>query len=309
MKNKKPKVQKKKRTLYELFFKRFFDIIISLLAIIILSPIFLIVLVAEWITLKGRAIFCQYRPGRNGKIFKLYKFRSMTNAVDSEGNLLPDSKRITKFGKFIRKTSLDELPQLFNILKGDMSLIGPRPRLVKDMIFYDEDVIANYSVRPGLTGLSQVSGGRSHASWEEIFEKDIEYAKHVTFFGDIKIFFLTFAALFKSDANTDGKSERDYYYSNYLLRTEKITKEQYDRGLELAQEIIDKKGVIKYQASLQKKEEPEQELANDAEAESADPKQSETEDAVSGEKMEEKNTQLTEDDPNGAVEQAKNADD
>lgn len=250
MKNKKPRVRKKRKTLYELFFKRFLDIIISLLAIIILSPIFLIVLVAEWITLKGRAIFCQYRPGKNGKIFKLYKFRSMTNAVDSEGKLLPDSKRITKFGKFIRKTSLDELPQLFNILKGDMSLIGPRPRLVKDMIFYDEDVIANYSVRPGLTGLSQVSGGRSHASWEEIFEKDVEYAKHVTFFGDIKIFFLTFVALFKSDANTDGKSERDYYYPNYLLRTEKITKEQYDKGLELAQDIIDKKGVIKYQASL-----------------------------------------------------------
>ncbi len=245
---KKPK--KRRRTLYQLFFKRFFDVLLSLLAIILLSPVLLIVWIIERITLKGRAIFSQYRPGKNGKVFKLYKFRSMTNAVDENGNLLPDSQRITKFGKFIRKCSLDELPQLFNILKGDMSIVGPRPRLVKDMIFYDQDTLRAYAVRPGLTGLSQVSGGRSNASWEEIFALDLKYAERITFFGDLKIIFKTVGCLFKSDAGSAGDSKRDYYYPDYLLRTEKITKQQYDQGISLADDIIKQNGKVGYQKEL-----------------------------------------------------------
>ncbi len=244
------KNKRNKKTIYELFFKRFFDIIFSLLAIICLSPILLIVWLILRVTLKGNAVFTQYRPGKDGKVFKFYKFRSMTNATDKNGQLLPDKDRITKFGKFIRKTSLDELPQLFNILKGDMSFIGPRPRLVKDMIFYDEDVLKAYSVRPGLTGLSQVDGGRSSASWESIFEKDLQYAQKITFFGDIKILFKTVGALFKSDANVTGESARDYYYPDYLLRTGKITREQYLMGLERAGDIIDSKDKIVYQSDL-----------------------------------------------------------
>ncbi len=247
------KNKKKRKTLYELFFKRFFDIILSLLALIILSPIILIVAIISRFNIKGKIIFAQYRPGKNGKIFKLYKFRSMTNALDKDGNLLPDDKRITKWGKFIRKTSLDELPQLWNILKGDMSIVGPRPRLIKDMIFYDEEVLKAYTVRPGLTGLDQVSGGRSSASWEDIFSLDKQYAEHITFFGDLKIIFKTVGVLFKSDASNAGDSKRDYYYSDYLLRTNKITKEQYDEGIKQAAELEKTKNNVKYNSNLHNK--------------------------------------------------------
>ena len=181
--------KRQKKSIYELFFKRLFDIVFSLIAIIVLSPLLLIIYLIQLFVLRGNPILTQYRPGKNGKIFRFYKFRSMTNKHDETGELIPDKNRITKFGRFLRKTSLDELPQLFNILKGDMSFVGPRPRLVKDMIFYDEKVLKAYSVRPGLTGLAQVSGGRSYASWEEIFEKDLRYAETITFWGDIKILF------------------------------------------------------------------------------------------------------------------------
>lgn len=243
---------KRKRTFYEVVFKRFFDFLLSLLAIIILSPVFLIVFIASKISIGGKAIFCQYRPGKNGKVFKMYKFRSMTNATDKDGNLLPDSERITKFGKFIRKTSIDELPQLINILKGDMSIIGPRPRLVKDMIFYNEDVLKAYAVRPGLTGPSQVSGGRSEASWESIFESDLKYAQKITFWGDVKIFFKTIIAIFKSKGSEGGaeSSARDYYYSDYLIKTGKITEDQYALGLQMANDIIANVGIVEYKQEL-----------------------------------------------------------
>ena len=249
-KNKQKSEKKTRKSLYELMFKRLFDVIFALIFIVVLSPVLLIVWLVLRITLRGKAIFSQYRPGKDGKIFKFYKFRSMTNKTDENGQLLPDKDRVTKFGKFIRKTSLDELPQLFNILKGDMSFIGPRPRLVKDMIFYDEEVLKAYSVRPGLTGLAQVDGGRSSASWEEIFEKDLKYAQKITFWGDVKILFKTVGAVFKSDANTSGESARDYYYSDYLLRTGKITPEQYSLGLNRAVEIINTKDKIVYQSDL-----------------------------------------------------------
>lgn len=244
------KKTKKKRTLYSLFFKRFFDILFSLLAIIILSPLLLIMWIILRINLKGKAVFAQYRPGKNGKIFKFYKFRSMTNATDEKGELLPDAQRITKIGKFIRKTSIDELPQLFNILKGDMSFIGPRPRLVKDMVFYDEETLEAYSVRPGLTGPSQVCGGRSSISWEEIFELDLKYANKITLFKDIGLLFKTVGAVFKSDSGSAGNSKREYYYADYLLKTNKITQEQYTMGLARAEQLIASGGKITYQPEL-----------------------------------------------------------
>lgn len=248
--SKNKEIKKHRRTLYELFFKRLFDILFSLLAIIILSPLLFIIWIVLRINLKGKAVFSQYRPGKNGKIFKVYKFRSMTNATDENGELLPDAQRITKIGKFIRKASIDELPQLFNILKGDMSFIGPRPRLVKDMMFYDEQTLKAYSVRPGLTGPSQVCGGRSSISWEEIFNLDLKYANNITLFKDIGFLFKTIGAVFKSDSGSAGNSKRDYYYPDYLLKTGKITKEQYTLGLARAEQLIASGGTINYQEDL-----------------------------------------------------------
>ena len=245
----------KKPGIYERFFKRALDFTIALLALIILSPIFLIITIISLITIGHPVIFSQYRPGRNGKVFKLYKFRSMSNKKDSNGKLLPDADRLTKFGKILRKTGLDELPQLFNILKGDMSLIGPRPRLVKDMIFYDEEVLPAYTARPGITCLSQINGGRSESSWEDIFEKDMEYTNNITFWGDVKILFKTFIAVFKKEGQgaSAGASTREYYYPDYLLKTGKITKDQYNRGIASANEIINNKGQVVYQKHLHKK--------------------------------------------------------
>lgn len=243
---------KRKFRPYEKCFKRLIDFLVSLIAILVLSPIFLIIIILELIFHGWPPFFCQYRPGRNGKVFKLYKFRSMSNKKDKDGNLLPDKDRITKFGKFIRKTGIDELPQLFNILKGDMSIIGPRPRLVKDMIFYDEDVISTYTARPGITCLSQINGGRSEASWEDIFEKDKEYVNNITFINDIKILFKTFFAIFKKEGQggMQGESKRDYYYPDYLLKTNKINQEQYQKGIETANQIINEVGTVSYQKDL-----------------------------------------------------------
>ncbi len=244
-----------KRGPYAKFFKRFIDFLVSLIVLIILSPIMLIITIISLISIGRPLIFAQYRPGKDGKVFKLYKFRSMSNKKDKNGNLLPDSDRITKFGKFLRKTGLDELPQLFNILKGDMSLIGPRPRLVKDMVFYEESVFPAYTVRPGITCLSQISGGRSESSWEDIFEKDLEYSKKITFIGDVKILFKTVFAIFKKEGKgaSAGESKREYYYPDYLLKSGKITKDQYNKGIESANKIIDSKGQVVYSEKLHKK--------------------------------------------------------
>ncbi len=246
----------RKRGIYAKFFKRFFDVVLSLIAIIILSPIYLIISLLSLCFIGWPVIFAQYRPGKDGKIFKFYKFRSMTNKKDKNGNLLPDSERITKFGKFLRKTSLDELPQLFNILKGDMSIIGPRPRLVKDMVFYDEEVLKAYSVKPGLTGPAQVYDRNSESSWESVFKRDLEYAQNVTFKNDFKLFFGTFFAVFKggsaSGAEKNNK-KREYYYPDHLLKSKQITKDQYNRGLKEADKIIKNMGQVTYQQHLHKK--------------------------------------------------------
>jgi len=250
----------RKKTFYEVVVKRFLDFIISLVAVIVLSPIFLLVYLLSLVFLGGNPIFKQYRPGKNGKVFPLYKFRSMTNKKDSEGNLLPDAERITWWGKILRKTSIDELPQLFNILFGHMSIVGPRPRLIKDMIFYPEEVMIAYSVRPGLTGPAQVYDRKSENTWESVFERDLEYAVKVTMWGDIKLFFGTFTALLKGGSaegsnNTEEIKKREYYYPDHLLKSKQITKAQYDLGISKAKEITAQKskGVIVYHEELQGK--------------------------------------------------------
>ena len=172
--------------IYERFFKRALDVFCSLLAIVVFWWLFAIVAVLVRVKLGSPVLFTQDRPGKDGKIFKLYKFRTMTDARDENGNLLPDDVRLTKFGKLLRSTSLDELPEVFNILKGDMSIIGPRPLLVKYLPLYNEEQKRRHEVRPGLSGYAQVNG-RNSVTWEEKFRMDVEYVDHVTFVGDVKI--------------------------------------------------------------------------------------------------------------------------
>ena len=172
--------------MYRLFFKRFLDFILSLIAIILLSPIYLIVAMLVRVKLGSPVIFTQERPGKDEKIFKMYKFRTMTDERDENGELLPDIQRLTRFGRFLRNSSLDELPELFNILKGDMSIVGPRPLLVKYLPLYNDFQKHRHDVRPGLTGLAQTNG-RNETTWEKRFEYDVMYSKNVSFIGDLKI--------------------------------------------------------------------------------------------------------------------------
>ena len=235
---KETKAKKKRRTLYELFFKRFFDILLSLLALIVLFPVFLIVWIASKISIGGKAMFCQYRPGKNGKIFKLYKFRSMTNETDENGRLLPDEKRITKFGKFIRKTSLDELPQLLNILKGDMSIIGPRPRMVEECVFLDDTQQDRFKVRPGITGWAQVNG-RNNITFDTVVKFDKEYVNNISLWFDIKIIFKTIVYVFKRKGINKEGTVSNEFHGDYLLRTGQIEQEYYDEKMSKAKEMID----------------------------------------------------------------------
>ena len=176
--------------IYAKYIKRILDFSLSLCAIIVLSPILLVLTVIGAIVMKGNPFFVQERPGKNEKIFKLIKFRTMTCEKDSDGKLLPDEERLTKYGNFIRRTSLDELPELFNILKGDMAIIGPRPLLVEYLPYYTETERHRHDVRPGLSGLAQING-RNAVTWEEKFFWDLKYVGNITFFGDIKIILLT----------------------------------------------------------------------------------------------------------------------
>lgn len=176
--------------MYEKFFKRLFDFFLSLMAVICLSPVFVILIVLGAIKMKGNPFFTQQRPGKNEKIFKLIKFRTMTCEKDENGELLPDEQRLTKYGRFLRSTSLDELPEFVNILKGDMSFVGPRPLLVKYLPLYNEEQKRRHEVRPGLTGLAQANG-RNSLTWEQKFEDDVKYVDSVSLFLDIKILFKT----------------------------------------------------------------------------------------------------------------------
>ena len=211
--------------MYRKFFKRFFDIILSFLALIILSPLFLILAIIVKINMHGQVIFKQVRPGKNGKLFVMYKFRTMKNTRGEDGNLLPDELRKTKFGNALRKTSLDELPQLWNILKGDMSFVGPRPRDIWDVMYFDKNV-HSLDERPGLTGLSQVSG-RNENSWHDVFKLDEKYCKKITIWKDIAILFKTVGIIFKSSA-----VEKDHFkwYPEELLAYQKISEDDFNKS-------------------------------------------------------------------------------
>ena len=185
-----------KKSIYEKYIKRILDFTLSLIALICLSPILLIVAILVRINLGSPVIFKQKRPGKNEKIFTLYKFRTMTDEKDDNGDLLPDSQRLTKFGKFLRSTSLDELPELINIIKGDMAIVGPRPLLVKYLPLYNEKQKHRHDVRPGLTGYAQVNG-RNAISWEEKFEDDLKYIENITLINDIKIILKTIKKVIK----------------------------------------------------------------------------------------------------------------
>lgn len=184
--------------MYRKYIKRFLDILLSAAGIVALSPVLLVVGILVRVKLGSPVLFTQQRPGKNEKIFKLYKFRSMTDERDEEGNLLPDEVRLTSFGKKLRSTSLDELPELFNILKGDMSIIGPRPLLIKYLPLYNETQKHRHDVRPGLTGLAQIHG-RNAITWEKKFEYDVEYVNHLSFALDAGIFFGTVRAVLKRE--------------------------------------------------------------------------------------------------------------
>lgn len=191
--------------IYARYIKRLLDFILSLIALVILSPILLVFIVIGAIKMGGNPFFTQERPGKDGKVFKLIKFRTMTNKKDADGNLLPDDQRLTSYGKFLRSTSVDELLELINILKGDMSIIGPRPLLVKYLPLYSDFQKHRHDVRPGLTGYAQVNG-RNSISWEERFKLDVDYVQNITFMGDVKIIFDTVYKVFKRDGISSGTS-------------------------------------------------------------------------------------------------------
>lgn len=182
--------------MYARFWKRVLDFTLSLMALLILSPVLLVLTVLGAIKMKGNPFFTQERPGKNEKIFKLIKFRSMTCEKDKDGNLLPDAQRLTRYGRILRSTSLDELPELMNILIGDMSIVGPRPLLVKYLPRYNKEQRHRHDVRPGLTGHAQVNG-RNAISWEDKFKLDVEYVRNITFVGDMKIIWKTVMAVLK----------------------------------------------------------------------------------------------------------------
>lgn len=212
-----------KKGIYEKYIKRILDFTLSLIALICLSPILLIVAILVRVKLGSPIIFKQQRPGKDEKIFTLYKFRTMTDEKDENGNLLPDSERLTKFGKILRSTSLDELPELVNILKGDMAIVGPRPLLVEYLELYNEEQKHRHDVKPGLTGLAQTSG-RNSLSWEEKFEKDIEYVHNISFIGDIKIIIKTGIKVFKREGiSQEGNETMERFTGTKKEELEKIS--------------------------------------------------------------------------------------
>lgn len=184
--------------MYKNFFKRLIDFFVAFWGLLVLSPIFLLIMLLLFISNKGKPFFFQARPGKDAKIFRIVKFKTMNDKMDKEGNLLPDSERLTAIGAFVRKTSLDEMPQLINVLVGDMSLIGPRPLLAKYLPYYTEEEMRRHDVRPGITGLAQVNG-RNTVSWDIRLQMDVDYVDSISFRLDMKIFFLTIKKVFKSE--------------------------------------------------------------------------------------------------------------
>lgn len=222
----------RKQGIYERYVKRILDIVCALAALIVFCWLYAILAILVRIKLGSPVLFTQPRPGKDEKIFKLYKFRSMTDARDENGNLLPDEIRLTSFGKALRATSLDELPEAINILRGDMSVIGPRPQLVRDMVFMTPEQRQRHTVRPGLSGLAQTKG-RNAISWDGKLATDLEYIQNVTFLGDLKIIFDTVKQVFfgekgLEDSDVDEVEITDDF-GDYLLKAGRVDKEEYER--------------------------------------------------------------------------------
>lgn len=212
--------------MYKKYIKRLLDIILSLLAIIILSPIYIIVSTLVLIFLGRPVLFKQPRPGYKNKIFNMYKFRTMTNKKDKDGNLLPDELRLPKFGKFLRSTSLDELPELFSILFGKMSFIGPRPMLVRDMVFFSDETLKRQNVIPGLTGWAQANG-RNSITWDDRFKYDLYYVNNISFLMDLKTIILTIKTVLKREGIGEDGGDLSIDYGDYLLKNKRINKKEY----------------------------------------------------------------------------------
>ena len=229
--------------MYAKFFKRVIDFMLSLIALAVLSPILLVLMIIGAIAMRGNPFFTQMRPGKkrkNGqeKIFRLIKFRTMSNAKDKEGNLLPDDVRLNGYGRFLRSTSLDELPELINILVGDMAVVGPRPQLVRDMVFMTDEQRRRHDVRPGLTGLAQVSG-RNNITWEQKFEYDLEYIdRWLTLGGDIKIIFMTVGKVLKRSDTVREGTVSDMDFGDWLVAEGKVGRELYDEKQNEARELL-----------------------------------------------------------------------
>ena len=225
--------------MYAKFFKRALDFCLSLAALIVLTPLLLVLIIVGSIIMKGNPFFTQLRPGKDERIFRLIKFRTMTNEKDKDGKLLSDEKRLTKYGKFMRATSLDELPELINIIRGDMSIVGPRPQLVRDMVFMTPLQRKRHSVMPGLTGLAQING-RNNISWEQKFHYDLEYIENgITFINDAKIVFATIGKVFKREDTVREGTESDIDLGDYLLQHGEVTQEEYDRLQKEAKELLE----------------------------------------------------------------------
>lgn len=229
---------------YELYIKRLIDIVCSVAAIVAFGWLYVIVAVLVRVKLGSPVLFKQPRPGkidpRTGreKIFYMYKFRSMSDERDENGNLLPDEVRLGKFGKVLRSTSLDELPEVFNIVRGEMTLVGPRPQLVRDMVFMTDEHRMRHTAKPGLSGLAQVNG-RNDISWEEKLNWDLKYIKKVSFLGDVKIIFQTVIKAFvKQEGITDGDMATAYDYGDWLLKEGKVSKEEYEEKQKEARKIV-----------------------------------------------------------------------
>ena len=230
-------------SVYKVFFKRFSDFFLSLIALMVLSPILLVLMVVGAVTMKGNPFFVQPRPGKKGKdgkerIFKLIKLRTMSNAKDKEGNLLPDEVRLNAYGKFLRSTSLDELPELINILVGDMSIIGPRPQLVRDMVFMTREQRRRHDVRPGLSGLAQVNG-RNNITWEQKFQYDLAYIDGgITFANDVKIIFQTIGKVLKRSDTVREGTVSDMDFGDWLLEKGEVDQATYDAKQAEAKEML-----------------------------------------------------------------------
>lgn len=234
----------RKRGFYEKYIKRLLDIVCSLLFIIVFSWLYLIIAIVVRVKMGSPVIFKQPRPGivKNGKetIFDMYKFRSMTDERGPDGELLSDEKRLPKFGALLRSTSLDELPEVFCILRGTMSVIGPRPQLVRDMVFMSDEQRMRHTAKPGLTGLAQVKG-RNAVTWEEKLNWDLKYIEKVSFFGDVKILFETVAVVFKRSGITDGENATALDYGDALLKAGKVSKEKYDAEMAHAKHLLNER--------------------------------------------------------------------